>query len=211
MFRDLEREQTPFTGIAAHKLVSANLAFGGQTMSGDAMLVSGSYFTVLRLQPALGRLLGNEDDRTHRAIAGGGDRATRYWRTRFDSNPNVINQTLIVNGQPMTIVGVAPRGFEGTTLGAEPKVYVPITLRGVMQPGSTRSFEHRQHYWIYLFARRKAGVTIDEARSSMNVLYHHIINNVEAGVEQGPERADLRPLPGQADPGRAWRARPESR
>ena len=184
MFRDLERDQTPFTGIAAHKLVSANLAFGGQTQSADAMLVSGSYFTVLGLRPALGRLIGNEDDKA----VGQSPVAVishAYWRTRFDASQNVINQTLVVNGQPMTIIGVTPPGFEGTTLGAEPKVYVPITLRGVMQPGSTRSFELRQHYWVYLFARRKAGVTIDEARSSINVLYHNIVNNVEANLNRG--------------------------
>ena len=184
MFRDLERDQTPFMGIAAHKLVSANLAFGGQTQSADAMLVSGSYFTVLGLQPALGRLIGNDDDKA----VGQSPVAVishAYWRTRFDASQNVINQTLVVNGQPMTIIGVTPPGFEGTTLGAEPKVYVPITLRGVMQPGSARSFELRQHYWVYLFARRKAGVTIDEARSSINVLYHNIVNNVEADLNRG--------------------------
>jgi hypothetical protein len=63
MFRDLERVQTVFTGIAAHRLVSANLAFSGQTMSGDAMLVSGSYFRILGIRPALGRLLDSNDDR----------------------------------------------------------------------------------------------------------------------------------------------------
>ena len=63
MFRDLERDQSVFTGLAAHRLTSANFAFGGQTINGDVMLVSGSYFPVLELQPALGRLLGPGDDR----------------------------------------------------------------------------------------------------------------------------------------------------
>ena len=58
MFRDLERAQTVFTGLAAHRLTGANLAFRGQTLNGEGMLVSGSYFPVLGLQPALGRLLG---------------------------------------------------------------------------------------------------------------------------------------------------------
>ena len=64
MFRDLERVQKVFTGIAAHRLFGANLAFEGQTMSGSGMLVSGSYFPVLGFQPVLGRLLGPGDDRT---------------------------------------------------------------------------------------------------------------------------------------------------
>ena len=63
MFRDLERAQTVFTGIAAHVTFGANLSARGQTQNGDGLLVSGSYFPVLGLQPALGRLLGPEDDR----------------------------------------------------------------------------------------------------------------------------------------------------
>src|SRR6185295_7037872 len=62
MFRDLEREQKVFTGIAAHRLFGANLAYKGQTVNAEAMFVSGSYFPVLGVQPALGRLFGPADD-----------------------------------------------------------------------------------------------------------------------------------------------------
>jgi len=55
MFRDLEKVQTMFTGIAAHRLFSANLAARDQTMNGDGLLVSGSYFPLLGVRPALGR------------------------------------------------------------------------------------------------------------------------------------------------------------
>ena len=64
MFRDLERVQASFTGIAAHRNFSANVAFGGQTESGRGVLVSGSYFPVLGIQPAAGRLFAPEDDQT---------------------------------------------------------------------------------------------------------------------------------------------------
>ena len=64
MFRDLERVQSVFTGIAAHNLMGVNLAARGQTLSADGMLVSGSYFPTLGLQPAAGRLLTPDDDRT---------------------------------------------------------------------------------------------------------------------------------------------------
>src|SRR5512140_709094 len=62
MFRDLERVQTVFTGIAAHRPFSVNLAFRGSTLNGEGLLVSGSYFQVLGLRPALGRLLSRTDD-----------------------------------------------------------------------------------------------------------------------------------------------------
>jgi predicted permease len=183
MFRDLERVQTSFTGIAAHRVFGANLAYRGQTLSGDGVLVSGSYFPVLGLQPALGRLIGPADDRT----IGGHFVAVLsydYWRTRFDASPGVVNATLIVNGQPMTIIGVAPRGFEGTTLGPRPQVFVPITMRGLMNPG-WKDFDNRRSYWAYLFARLKPGVSIEQARAATNGPYHAIVNDVEAPLQKG--------------------------
>ena len=138
MFRDLERVQTTFTGIAAHRLFGANLAYRGQTLSGDGLFVSGSYFPVLGIQPALGRLLGPGDDRAigQSPVA---VLSHAWWQSRFGTDPNVLNDTLIVNGQSLTIVGVAPRDFTGTTLGSTPQVFVPITLRALLQPGSRAS------------------------------------------------------------------------
>src|SRR5262249_53902138 len=155
MFRDLEKAQTVFTGIAAHRIFGANLAARGQTLSSRGMLVSGSYFSVLGLRPAIGRLIEPDDDKTigeaHIVVLSHG-----YWQRRFAEDPNVLNQPMTVNGQPMTIVGVAPRGFEGTTIGSPPDVYVPLTMRGLMQPGLTQpGFTNRKAYWIYLFARLK--------------------------------------------------------
>src|SRR5687767_11818555 len=81
MFKDLERVQKVFTGVAAHRIFSANLAYRGQTANGDGELVSGSYFPVLGVEPALGRLLGPADDRTvggHFVVV----LSEPYWRSR---------------------------------------------------------------------------------------------------------------------------------
>ncbi len=183
MFRDLERVQSIFTGIAAHRLFSANLAARGQTLNGDGMLVSGSYFPVLGVRPALGRLLGPDDDRSigesHVVVL-----SHAYWQTRFAADPGVLNQSLIVNGQEMTIVGIAPPGFDGTTLGGKPQVFVPITMRGFMQPGF-KGFDNRRNYWAYLFARLKPGVSLEQARTALNGQYHAIVNDVEAPLQKG--------------------------
>src|SRR5688572_3778447 len=145
MFRDLERIQSVFTAIAAHRIFGANLAFAGQTLNGEGMGVSGSYFQVLGVQPAIGRLIAAGDDN-----APGESRIVvlshPYWQTRFAANPDILNQTMIVNGQTLTIVGVAPRGFEGTTLGAKPQVFVPITLWEALNPG-WKGFDNRRSYW----------------------------------------------------------------
>jgi predicted permease len=183
MFRDLQREQKVFTEMAAHRSFSANLASGGQTLSGEGMLVSGSYFPLLGLQPAAGRLITPDDDK-----AVGESLVVvlshAYWTTRFDADPDVVNQSMIVNGQSLTIVGVAPRNFEGTTLGVQPNVYVPITLRGLMEPGFNQ-FHNRRSYWVYVFARLRPGITVDEATTALNGPYRNIVNQVEAPLQQG--------------------------
>jgi len=185
MFRDLEKQQTSFAGIAGHVSFEANLAASGTTISGRGMMVSGSYFPLLGLQPALGRLLGPEDD----GAPGAAPFAVLtydYWRTRFAENPGVLNQTLIVNGHTFTIVGVAPRAFTGTTLQVRAQVFVPITMRELVQPsnatgnGPATVFERRRAHWIYLFARLKPGVSREAAQSSINALFHQIITEVEA-------------------------------
>jgi predicted permease len=183
MFRDLERVQSVFTGIAAHLVFGANLAYHGQTLNGDGVLVSGSYFPVLGTQPALGRLIGPGDD----PVAGQSPIVVlshAYWTARFNQNPAVLNDTMIVNGQVMTIVGVAPEGFDGTTLGVKPQVFVPITMRTLMQPGF-QGFDNRRNYWAYLFARLKPGVSLEQARTALSVPYHNIINDVEAPLQKG--------------------------
>ena len=183
MFRDLERVQTVFTGIAAHVAFGANLAYHGQTLNGQGMLVSGSYFPVLGVQPAIGRLFTDADDRNignHFVTVLSHD----YWTTRLGANPSVLNETIVINGRAMTIVGVAPRGFKSTTLGSEPKVFVPLTMRGLMLPG-WEGFQDRRNYWAYLFGRLKPGVSIDQARAGINGAYKPIVNDVEAPLQEG--------------------------
>jgi len=183
MFKDLERAQTVLTGIAAHVGFGANLSYQGQTRSGGGLLVSGSYFPVLGLQPAIGRLLDYNDDRN----IGGHFVAVlshSYWTTRLGGNPAVLNQPIVVNGQSMTIVGVAPRGFNGTTLGQDPDLFVPVTMRQLMVPG-WKVFDDRRSYWAYLFGRLKPGVSIEQAGTSLNGVYRPIINDVEAPLQKG--------------------------
>ena len=183
MYRDLEREQTVFTGLAGHRSFGANLAFRGQTLSGTGMMVSGSYFPVLGVRPALGRLLTPADDE----VVGGHPVAVlshAYWQTRLGGDPDVLNETIIVNGHPFTIVGVAPRGFRGTTLGVDPDVFVPLTMRAQVTPGFS-GFENRQNYWVYVFGRLKPGVTLEQARAGINAVYRPIIREVEAPLHEG--------------------------
>lgn len=183
MFRDLERGQTTLAGLAAHRSFGASLAIRGEPITGDGMMVSGSYFPTLGLAPALGRLLGPADDQTigaHSVAV----LSYSYWQSHFGSDRSVIGQTLAINGQNFEIVGVAPEGFQGTTFGTRPRVFVPISMRGALStfpPG----FENRQSYWVYVFGRLKPGTTLEQAGTSLNALYRPIINDVEAALQQG--------------------------
>ncbi|MPZ21777.1 MAG: FtsX-like permease family protein, partial [Luteitalea sp.] len=190
MFRDLERLQKGFTGIAAHKGFDASLSFRSETVSGSGLLVSGSYFSVLGVQQALGRLIGPGDDRA----MGESDVVVLshlYWQRQFGADATVLNDTLVVNGRRMTIVGVAPPGFEGTTAGRQPDVYVPITMQAYMIPYWAEWFNDRRSYWVILFGRLRPGVTLGQARTAINAVYRGLINEVEVPLQEGMSETTL--------------------
>lgn len=183
MFRDLETQQDALAGLAAHVSFGANLATGDETSSGSGMLVSGSYFPLLGLQPALGRLFAPDDDRTvgaHPLAILGHD----FWINRYGGDPGVLDRIITVNGTPFTIVGVAPEGFTGTTLGVRPDLYVPLTMRGVVQAGFT-GFDNRRSYWAYVFGRLRPEVPLAEASQRLNILYRGILEEVEVPLQEG--------------------------
>ena len=189
MFRDLEAAQRVFTGMAGHRLFSANIAYKDQTLHDEGVMVSGHYFGVLGLTPAQGRLIAPGDDRTV------GESAVvvlshEYWRRRFHQDPAIVGSVLVVNGQSMAIVGVAPEGFEGTTKGSKPKIFVPITMRGQMEPPFA-AFDNRTNYWVYVFARLNPGTTIEQAATGINGPYTSILRDVEAPLQGGMSEATL--------------------
>ena len=181
MFRDLERFDGPFMGIAAHRDLETNLAIDGRTIAGSGLLVSGKYFSVLGLKPAVGRLLDTTDERVD-GEAGAVVLSYGYWQSGFAGNPAVVGRELVVNGRALTIVGVAPRGFTSTTVGSKPEVFVPITF-----PWRSDGKNHtdRKNYWVYLFARLKPGVSLEQAAAAINEPYHTITNDVDAPLLSG--------------------------
>jgi predicted permease len=190
MFRDLEREQSPFVGVAAHAFYEGSLSTGEIARAATVAFVSGSYFPLLGLNPALGRLLGPEDDR----VDGQAESVVlshAHWQSEFRGDPNVIGQTLIVDGVPLTIVGVAPQGFHGTAVGARPSVFAPITvsltgnLPAAMAAGLIPNHTRRDLYWLHLFGRLEAGLSLDEAAAAMDPLYRAILSDVEAPLLTG--------------------------
>src|SRR5688572_23152574 len=208
MFRDLERAQTSFTGIAAHRDFGAAIAYAGTSEGGDSALVSGSYFSVLGLTPHVGRLIGPDDDRQ----PGSGQIVVLsydYWQRRFGARSDVMDQPVRVNGQSMTIVGVAPQGFHGTSFGDRPLIYVPISMREQVVP-RWKGLNDRKSYWAYLFARLKPGVSVEQARTIFNGQYRSIHTTVDVPLQQGMSPSSVerfRNMEMQLEPGAQGQSR----
>ncbi|HEY7191324.1 MAG TPA: ABC transporter permease [Vicinamibacterales bacterium] len=184
LFRDLERlTNTGLSGIAAHRDFPANLAYRGHTISAQGELVSGAYFPVLGVTPALGRVFTPDDDR----VPGGHPVVVlshRYWSTRFGSNPSVIGEALVVNGQSLTIIGVTAERFTGITMEESPKVFVPLAMADVMRPGWTGR-EQRNDHWLYLFGRLEPRTTLEQAQARMRAPFGAIIRDIEYPAQKG--------------------------
>jgi predicted permease len=188
MFRDLEREQKVLAGIAGFRLFGVSMAIGDEPSTGQAMWVTGGYFPTLGLRPALGRLLGPSDNEP-----GANNMVAvidhRLWRDRFGSRPDVLGQSLRANGRSFTIVGVAPEGFEGTTLGARPVMYVPMQSR--IWVGTYDGLSNRRDYWVYVFGRLKSGVPMETAKAGLDGVIRPILANVEAPLQQEMSAATM--------------------
>lgn len=142
----------------------------------------------------------------------------RFWETQLGSDPAVIDQVIVVNGQSLTIIGVAPDGFRGTTLGSDPRVFVPLTMRGALG-SNAGDFDRRNAYWAYVFGRLKDGGSLAQASEGINAIYGPIITDVEAPQQENISAATLQRFkarkvtltPGARGQGRTCTPRPDSR
>jgi predicted permease len=182
VFRALEKQPQGLAGVAGFRLLGANVAYGTQTTSGSVMAVSGGYFPLLGVQPLIGRVITPDDDR-HGAGNPVAVLAYGYWKDRLGGQVTALNQPVRVNGQVFTVVGIAPRGFNGLTLGQEPDVYVPIAFKPKLTPGWDGT-DKADDYWIYLFGRLKPGVRKEQAESALNTVYAGLVEEQAKLIER---------------------------
>ncbi len=173
MYKDYRERNQVFEGILCRRGEVVNLGYQSSTERAEAELVSGNYFEVLGIEPALGRVFTLGDER-----APGADPvvvlAYDFWRNRFSGDRAILGQSVRINGYPMTVVGVAAPGFEGLSLGFRPRLYVPVTMKKQVTP-SWDDLENRRSRWLQVFARLKPGVTPEAAEASIGTLYKQII------------------------------------
>ena len=129
--------------------------------------VSGNFFSVLGVEPTLGRGFGDDEDRPP-AANGVVVLSHSFWQRRFQSDPAVIGTRVVLGRRDFTIVGVAPPAFSGTELYFHPDVYVPLKMAPDISSGmSPRLFEDRSQHWLTAVGRLKAGT--GEGAASMEV------------------------------------------
>src|ERR1700733_13650616 len=168
MYRDLLQRNTVLNGLIAESPLTLGVTWNNHAESVPAEMVSGNYFTTLGVRPAAGRLFVDGDE----TAPGANSVAVLsfdYWKTHLAEAP-VVGKTLLVNGTPFEIIGVAAPGFSSMVWGHMPDVFVPLTMEQVLTPEWQYLKDH-QSYWINVAGRLKPNVTRAQAEASLNTLF----------------------------------------
>ncbi len=183
MYRDLRDQNQVFDGVIARAGVDMNLNYRGVTEKVYSELVSGNYYEVLGVRPYIGRLFSQQDDAPDAppvAVFSYG-----FWQRRFGGDPAIVGQSILLNENPIIVIGVAAPGFYGTNLERNADVRVPMILTPVFRRGPWDRMESRSHQWLDLMARRKPGVSLAQAQASLEVLFHQILAGEERQLPAG--------------------------
>ena len=169
MYRDLRDKNAVFSGMLTMFPTQVGIQWRNTPSLANSELVSGNYFSLLGVKPMLGRVLVPEDS----TVADGSPVVVlsfRYWKQYFASDPSVMNQGILINGNLYTIVGVVQPGFDSVVAGTVPDFFVPITMKAKMTPGWD-DLENRRSKWLNIVARLKPGVSVAQAEAGINPLW----------------------------------------
>ena len=167
--RDNSRTVDGVFAAATMRLLSISVGPEAEHVPRGGLLVTGNYFRTLGLHPAAGRLLTPDDDRVrngHPVMV----LSYEYWMRRFNRDPSVVGRMVALNDYPFTIVGVAPRGFRGTTAGNAPSLFIPLQMDSVTRRNPSQLPEETS-WWLGVMARRRAGVTDAQITSELTTVF----------------------------------------
>ena len=170
MYRDLRDKSQAFDGLIATDQVQAGFAHDNRSDLVNTEMVSGNYFDVLGVRPAVGRTLTQQDDlkKNGNPVA---VLSFNYWKTHFASDPMIVGQTATINGNPFQIVGVSAPGFKSVIWGTSADVFVPITMKPQITPGWD-DLDRRTAKWMNILGRLKPGESTSQAQASLAPLWH---------------------------------------
>jgi putative ABC transport system permease protein len=170
-FSDIQKQTTTvFSDVCAVGMfVTDGLTVNGQSQPMWSSYVTGNFFGLLGLKPALGRLILPSEGR----VAGADPVVVlsyAYWQSRFNGDPSVIGKKASVNGVPVTIVGVAPKGFHGLTSLMDFQGYIPLGMGAALKDVPKDFLAARDNAAVGLIGRLRAGVSLQQAQAALNVL-----------------------------------------
>ena len=165
-YQDLRERVGAFRDTIGYRMAPVSVGDAARTERAFAMLVSGNYFQALGLTPALGRFIAEGEARRP-----GGDPVVvvshDYWQTHLGGRATAAGERLRVNEQDLTIVGIAPEGFQGTTLGLQFDLWIPATMAPVLMAGS-RELDDRSLRGYSVMGRLKPQATEARARTEVD-------------------------------------------
>jgi predicted permease len=175
IYQDFQQRAEPLAEVLCRRLVAASVSIDNQTERVQAELVSGNYFTMLGVKPAVGRVFNStEDDQVylgHPVVVLSYD----YWVNRFARDPGVVGRKILVNNNPMTIVGVSAHGFAGLDPAQGVQIRVPVQMmRAVIPTWTWVHMDNRRARWVQVFARLKPGYTAESAGAPLQGLFTQI-------------------------------------
>jgi predicted permease len=159
------RDRARTVDTVAWGRVSLTITAGGQGTAAYGNMVSGNYFDVLGVRPALGRFFAPDEDR----VPGGHPVLVvshAFWKSRLDGLATAIGLTVLVNGIGFTVIGVAPEGFEGIYTGLRADAWVPLMMQPQLRPRSNLTTAS----WLWLFGRLREGATMEASRQELSAL-----------------------------------------
>ena len=175
LYQDLQQKAEPLAEVLCRRLVPASVSIDNQTERLEAEMVSGNYFSMLGVTPAVGRLFNSrEDDQVyqgHPVVV----LSHTYWVNRFAKDPTVVGRKILVNDYPMTIVGVSAEGFAGIDPARSPQIRVPVLMKETMVPEWPWLYmDNRRARWVQVFGRLKPGYTVESAAAPLQGLFTQI-------------------------------------
>jgi putative ABC transport system permease protein len=181
MYKDLRDRNEVFAGLLAGFHVQVGVTGQGQSQLADGILVSGNYFQVLGVRPFMGRVLSAQDE-----TAPGANSVTvlsyGYWTRHFGSDPTILNKPLAVNGNSLTVVGVARPGFTGVQVGQISDLFIPITMKAQMTP-NWDGLADRNDHWVTMLGRLKPGMSASKAQAGLAPLYRALLEGDAAALK----------------------------
>jgi predicted permease len=150
-------------------------------------LVSGGFFQVLGVGPAIGRVFTTAEDRaaTPTAVI-----SYNYWQHRFGGRPDVLGKTVAMHKVALTIIGVAPRGFIGETNGQQPDLWIPASMQPIVIPG-LHDTPPSKAMWLNVFGRLKTGVTLEQAEGQANAVFQAGLESFYGAAALGERRREF--------------------